>query len=148
MPFGRTSSTQKSASVTYKKAAGQAQSVISTERVGRAKVKKGSLIPRSEPSLKALNSIGADGVNLRVHSPKSTHANFGPLPLPLMRLNKQVMMANQKTLTVRGVGWCSPTLSAAKIVTCPIFVCGQITPLKLPKSMDCQQAALMPFRTN
>ena len=148
MLFGRTSSIQKSVFVISKRAAGQAQSAISTGKVGLVKVKKGSLIPRLGPSLKALNSIGADGVNLRAHFHKSTHANFGPLPLPQMRSNKRVMMVNRRTLTVRGAALCSQTLSVAKIAIFPTFVCGQITPLKLQKSTDYPQVVLRLLPTN
>ena len=147
-PFGRTSSTRKSASATYKKAAGQAQSAISTAKAGPAKVKKDSLTPKSEPSLKALSSIGDDGANLRARCLKSIHASFGLLQSPQTQLNKRAMMVNPKTLTVRGAAWCSPTLLAAKTETCPTSVCGPIIHLKWQRSTACLQAASRPLPTN
>ena len=148
MPSGRTSSTQRSAFETSKKVDGQVQLAISTGRVGPVKAKKGSLIPKSEPSLKALSSIGAVGVNLRERSHKSIHVSFGLLLLPQMRLNKRAMMENRRTLTVRGAAWCSPTLSAAKIETFPTFEYGQITLPKWQRSTDCQQVASRPLPTS
>ena len=148
MLSGRTSLTRRLASVTYKKAVGQVQSVIFTGKAGPEKVKKDLLIPKSEPSLKALSSIGADGANLRVRCLKSIHANFGLLPLLRMRLNKRAMMVIPRTLTVRGAAWCSPTLSAAKTEIYPTSVCGPIILLKWQRSTDCRQAASRPSPAN
>ena len=138
MPFGRTSLIPKSAFVTSKKAVGRDQSAISTVRAALERAKKGSLIRRLEPLLKASNLIGVVGVSPQAPSLKLTHVNCGLLPSQQMRSNKQAMMVNRKTSIVHGAVLCSQMPSVVKTGICPIFGFGQTIPPRSPKSMACR----------
>ena len=148
MLFGRTSLILKSAFVTSKKAVGRDQSAISTVRAALERVKKGSLIRRLEPLLKASNLIGVVGGSLRAPFLKSTRVNCGLLPSQQMRSNKQAMMVNRKTSIVHGAVLSSQMPSVGKTGICPIFGVGQTTPPRSPRSMACRWTILRRSPTN